>query len=95
MRLESLEGGREDDPVEVAFEQSVEFAATEHLAGGCVGDDAIRQPFGLVAQPECVESLHRSSNVVVKLAAFAADQTMSRAFGAGARIERAFEVIRE
>jgi len=36
MRLESLEGGREDDPVEVTFEQSVEFAATQHLAGGRV-----------------------------------------------------------
>jgi hypothetical protein len=61
-----------------------------------VGDDAVRQPFGLgVAQPERVEGLHRGPNVVVKLATFAADQTMSRAFGPGARVERAFEIIRE
>jgi hypothetical protein len=59
-----------------------------------VGDDAIRQSFGLVAKPERAQSLHRDSNIVVKLAAFAADQTMGRAFGPGARINRAFEIIR-
>jgi hypothetical protein len=32
---------------------------------------------------------------VVKLAALAADQAVGRAFGAGARIKRAFEIIRE
>src|SRR5262249_39135628 len=97
MGLESLEGRREDDAVEVPFEQFVEFAATEHLAGGRGGDDAVSQPFRLVAigVAEGVEGLHRDTNVVIKLAAFAADQTMRRAFGAGARIERAFDVIRE
>src|SRR5262249_12244971 len=96
MGLESLESGREYDPIEVAFEQFVEFAATQHLAGGRGGDDAVSQPFRLVAVglADGVESLHRDTNVVIKLAAFAADQTMRRAFGAGARVERAFDVIR-
>jgi hypothetical protein len=61
-----------------------------------VGDDAARQPLWLgVTHSERGESLHSASNIVVKLAAFAADQTMSRAFGASARIERAIEIVRE
>src|SRR5262249_59216237 len=94
--LESLECGSEDDPVEVAFEQFVEFAATEHLASSRVGDDATGEPFRLgVARGQRVEGLYRDPDVVIKLAALAANQTMRRAFGAGARIERAFEIIRE
>jgi hypothetical protein len=95
MGLESLEGWSEDDPVEVAFEQFVEFATTEHLAGRRGGDDAVSQSFRLGVVAQRIERLHRDPNVIIKLAAFAADQTMRRAFGAGARFERAIDIIRK